>query len=175
MRKISFIKVLVPLLFAVLSGCGYRPLLIEKSKKNHPIQVPIVENHTVYKGVAPELTSSLRKRLKRYGVKIVSVSRNSGKAHVLKADILHIKDSPGLLKTENNRVAQKEIVWKGTIRVELTNSDGETLAGPLSITEEMGSLAGETAGSEDALGATARSALLDRLAERAVLFVLENI
>jgi outer membrane lipopolysaccharide assembly protein LptE/RlpB len=158
-------------LVAVLSGCGYRPVIGALPPGVDSVHVPPVANATARAGLAAPLTSALRKRLARSGIEVT----RKGAAHArLEVEILEVGSEPGMVSTEDGRLVPEDAIWSVRAVARLVDPGGRPLAEPVWISRRGRASTGGSVHAEQALGHRRRLQLLDELADGIVAELFER-
>jgi outer membrane lipopolysaccharide assembly protein LptE/RlpB len=146
-------------------ACGYHPVHGKsgRSPAVRTVFVPVAENLTARAGLAPELTSALRRRLGERGLNVTSSEADHPR---LEVTILAVEDEPGALRFEAARLAPVDSIWSIEVEASLVGSGGAMLAGPERFRVEGRSIYGDTPLAAEGLGWRTRAELVEALAER---------
>lgn len=149
----------------MVGACGYAPLHAGGGREAlvSTAFVPMCGNTTARVGLAPELTSALRRRLGSGGVTVTASADGHPR---LEVTILVVEDAPGALRFEAGRLAPVDSLWSIEAEAILLRGDGAVLAGPERFRVEGRSIYGDTPLAAEGLGWRTQAELVEALAER---------
>ena len=107
------------------------------------------------------LTASLRQRLKRGGLDIVSMGGNLPKLEVV---IVEVIGKPGTLSAREGRLVPLDTIVDIRVEVKISDSGGDRIVGPEVVGVGGRAYSGGSVMAEEASGHMRRQALVDRLA-----------
>jgi hypothetical protein len=149
------------------SLCGYRPLDASLPGDGRDIHVPLVKNRTPFAGLKAPMTSALRRQSATSGLNVVNERTRTPR---IEATIVAVKQRPGMLRAEANRLMPVDAIWSITVEATLLDAAGQTLKGPQTFEIKGRSYSGTTVQSEEALGQHRRESLLEDAAEAIVAY-----
>lgn len=170
MRRVIEIAVII-IISLHWSGCGYR-LLLASGEAPVELAVPMVQNRSPFQGMAAPLTGALRTRLKSYGVDVTSSTSNAARLTVV---IVDVSSSAGMLGAQGGRLVPIDVEWKIEADISITDPSGDEVLSSRTIGVTGRAVASGGMMGEEAAGEMARSQLLDALAKKISLVVVEQL
>ena len=152
-------------------ACGYKPIASTVPGGGKSIHVPLVKNQTSYADLAAPLTTAIRHRLARSGIRVVS--GNKGAPRLL-VTIVSVQGEPGMLGVRNNRLVPLDTMWSIRVEATIRSANGTTLTEPEVLLAHGRAFSGDSAMSEEALGKRRRQVLLEDLAEYVAQYLFET-
>ena len=151
---------------ALVTSCGYRPLVAEFPEGNGAVVIPTAGNHTPYAGLAGPLTDALRTRAKISGIRVAAKG-----APKLIVTIASVTSRAGSIGVDGNRLYPIDKVQTIKVVAFVEGSNGRVLVSEESFEAHGRSPAGDSVRTEAAMEASRRGGILDEIAEMIVSYM----